>query len=265
MEKALLALLLIAVVPVVFAGSQTVGTVSISPSPIDLAAGSTKLVTCNATVTDTDNWNNITTVNATIWHYIDSTEAAADNNTMHYTNTSCTLGTNTSLTARPANCGFNLQYYSNNGTWSCKIRSYNSTGEEASNSTNATINQLVSLDVTEATLDFGTLALGGASADDINATVQNTGNAGIDVQLSGTTLSCNSGSVLVGNMTYFAVPGTAYGSMTALTGSAATLDLNVSKSTGSSVTKLTHWKVQLPATGVGGTCTNTVTFTAVVG
>lgn len=253
------------VVPVVFAGTQTVGTVSISPSPVDLTAGSTKYVVCNATLADTDNWDNITTANATIWHYIDSTEAAADNNTAHYTNTSCALGTNTSLTARPANCGFNLQYYSNNGTWTCKIRSYNSTGDEASNSTNVTINQLVSLDVAEATLDFGTLALGGTSADDVNATVQNTGNAGIDVQLSGTTLSCNSGSILVGNTTYSAVPGTAYGSMTALTGSAVTLDLNVNKSTGSSITKLIHWKTQLLSSGVGGTCTNTITFTAVVG
>src|SRR3972149_9363956 len=143
--KAFLVIAVLLVMPIAFAGTQTAGTVIVSPSSIDLAAGSTKLVACNATVTDTDNWNNITTVNATIWHYIDSTEAAADNNTAHYTNTSCALGTNTSLTARPANCGFNLQYYSNNGTWSCKIRSYNSTGEEASNSTNATINQLVSL------------------------------------------------------------------------------------------------------------------------
>src|SRR3972149_2412548 len=109
--KAFLVIAVLLVMPIAFAGTQTAGTVIVSPSSIDLAAGSTKLVVCNATVTDTDNWNNITAVNATIWHVTNSTEAGADNNNNHYTNTTCVLGTNTSATARPVDCSFAVQYY----------------------------------------------------------------------------------------------------------------------------------------------------------
>ena len=247
------------------AGTQTVGTVAVSPSPIDLTAGSTKTVSCSATVADAIDWNNIATVNATFWDAVYSSETAADDSSVHYANTSCSIGTNTSLTEAPATCTFGLQYYANASTWTCKINSFDASVNSASNLTNATVNSLAALDVTEATIDFGTLALGATSSSDVTATVQNTGNTQIDVQLSGNAMSCTSGSLAQENIHYSASSGVAYGSMTTLTGTAITLDLNVAKSTGSASTSLSYWKISLPSSGVGGTCTNTITFSGVAG
>ncbi len=263
--KFILAILILLLMPAVYAGTQTVGTVTTSQSPINLNAGSTTTIDCLAMVTDTDNWNNITTVNATMWDNIASTEGSADSNSNHYTNTSCSLGANTSATELPVTCSFSLQYYANPSTWTCKIRSYNSTIDLASNSVDATVNSLVALDVTEATIDFSTLALGATSSSDVTATVQNNGNVQIDVNLTGTALSCTSGSLAQENIHYSASSGIAYGSMTALSGTTANLDLNVAKSTGAASTALTYWKISIPSSGAGGTCTDTITFTAVSG
>lgn len=252
-------------IPAAFAGTQTVGTVTVNPSPIDLTLASTKTIDCSATIADTDNWNNITTVNATIWDTAASAEGSADNNNNHYTNASCGLGTNDSSTSLPVTCSFSLQYYANPSTWTCKIRSYNSTNDLASNETNATVNSLIALNVTEATIDFSTLALGATSASDVTATVQNSGNVQIDVNLTGSAFSCTTGSLTLENVHYSASSGIAYGSMTALSGTTTNLDLNVAKSTGVSSTALTYWKISLPANGAGGTCTNTITFSAVSG
>lgn len=264
MKFALLALLLLTV-PAVCAGTQTVSTVVVDPSPIDLAPGTIQTVDCSATITDTDNWNNITTVNATFWDAVSSTETSADDNNNHYTNTECTLGANDTATSRIVNCKFYPQYYANASTWTCKIRSYNSTGDLVSNESNATVNQLIAVDVTEATIDFGTLALGATSSSDASATVKNTGNVQIDVRLSGDDMTCSPGAISVGSIKYSASSGNAYADMTALTGGFVTLDLNIPKSTGAASTALTYWKVKIPSSGVGSTCTDTVTFTAVSG
>jgi hypothetical protein len=150
--KFILAILVLLLMPAVYAGSQTVGTVTTSQSPINLNPGSTTTIDCLATVTDPDGWAGITTVNATMWDNIASTEGSADSNNNHYTNASCGLGTNDTETTRPVTCSFSLQYYANPSTWTCKIRSYNSTIDLASNSVDATVNSLVALDVTEATI-----------------------------------------------------------------------------------------------------------------
>jgi hypothetical protein len=263
--KWLLAILLLLLVPPAFAGTQTVGTVTMDPSPIGLTAGSSKDITCTATITDTDNWNNITTVNATIWDSVASTEGASDDDNEHYTDVSCDLGTNTSATERPVTCSFSLHYHANPSTWTCKIRSYNSTNDAASNSNDATVNQLVALDVVEASINFGNMDLDETSSSDVSATVQNIGNIRIDVKLSGDSFACSSGTLSPETVRYSATSGNSYSSMTELTGTAITLDLNIAKSTGSPSTKDTYWKISIPNSGVGGSCSNTITFTAVSG
>ena len=263
--KFVLAILVLLLMPAVYAGAQTVGTVTTSQSPINLNAGSTTTIDCLAIITDTDNWNNITTVNATMWDNVASAEGSADDNNNHYTNVSCGLGINDTETTRPVTCSVSLQYYANPSTWTCKIRSYNSTIDLTSNSVDTTVNQLVALDVTEATVDFGTLALGATSSSDVTATVQNNGNVQIDVNLTGSAFSCATGSLDRETIHYNASSGIAYSSMTALSGTTANLDLNVVKSTGVASTALTYWKISLPASGAGGTCTDTITFTAVSG
>lgn len=78
-------------------------------------------------------------------------------------------------------------------------------------------------------------------------------------------MGCTVGVVPVGNIKYSDIDDTAYNSMTALTGDTINLDLNVTQQTGAITTKDIFWKIKIPDTGVGGSCTNTITFTAVAG
>lgn len=264
MKRILLFLFILYTLPIAFAAIPTVGTVSVT-NPISLNAGSTKEITCNATFSDADGWANVTSVNATLWDAISSTEGSVDDDNDHYTNSSCSIGTNTSTTEAPVVCTFNLQYYANNSTWTCKINADdgNATG---SNQTNTTVNSLLALNI-PSTINFGTMSLGSTSTNttENETVVENYGNIQIDVNLSGNDMSCNIGTIPVGNIKYSSVDNTSYTSMTALTTSAVTLDLNVSQRTSTPSTKTTYWRIQIPNTGVGGSCTNTITFTAVAG
>jgi len=261
--KYFLLVLFLILIPAALAAAPTVGTVTVT-DPVNLNAGSTKAVTCEATVSDGDGWANITTVNATIWRS-SSTEASADDNNDHYTNTSCNLGANTSATDMPATCTFSLQYYAKDGTWTCKIRAYDDSSS-GSNETTTTVNELVALSV-PASMNFGTLNLGDTSTNDseVEFSVENKGNVQIDAQVSGNNMACASGTIPIGNIRYDSADNTSYDLMTTLTTGAVTVDLNITKSTGSPSSVLTYWRVQIPSSGVGGSCSNTITFTAVSG
>lgn len=264
MKAALILMLAICMLPAALAAAPTVGTVTVT-DPIDLSAGSTKAITCNATFSDADGWANVSSVNATLWDVAASAEGNADDSNDHYTNASCSIGTNTSESDAPATCTFDLQYYANNGTWTCKIRAYDAAAS-GTNQTNTTINTLLALNI-PSTINFGTMSLGDTSTNttENETSVENYGNVLIDVDLSGDDMSCSSGTIPVGNIKYSDTDNTAYASMTALTTSATTLNLNVAQRTNGVSTKTTYWKIQIPSTGVGGSCTNTITFTAVAG
>ena len=261
--KILLILNFLFLFPLVSAAAPLVYNITII-DPINLLEGSTVGVYCNATLSDSDGWGNISTINSTIWHS-SSTEGAADDNNDHYTNSSCSLGTNSSATDVPANCRFDMQYYSNSGNWTCKIRA-NDGSSTGTNETNTTINTLLALSVSN-TINFGAMSLGDTSTDSTEnvTSVENTGNTGIDIQLSGDAMSCTPGSITASNIKYSTVDNTAYSSMTALSGTATTLDINISQRTDSTTSKNTFWKIDIPTTGVGGSCSSTITFTAISG
>jgi len=258
-----LLVLFLVLIPAALAAAPTVDTVTVT-DPVNLNAGSTKTVTCEATVSDADGWANITVVNATIWHS-SSTEASADDNNDHYTDVSCDIGTNTSETDAPVTCTFALQYYAKDGTWTCKIRAHDDSSS-GSNETTTTVNELVALSA-PATMNFGSLSLGDTSTNttEVEFSMENKGNVQIDAQVSGNNMTCASGTISVGNVRYSSADNTSYDLMTVLTASAVTFDLNITKSTGSASSVTTYWRIQIPDSGVGGSCNNTITFTAVSG
>jgi hypothetical protein len=145
-------------------------------------------VWCNATITDANGGNDIKTVNATLWDPASTTEGVADDNSTHYTNTNCTLNGGSGSTVN-ANCSFALQYYANATDWTCNIYANDTSGNVDNNTkTDVTINTLKALGV-ESTINFGSLAPGATSSDDVNNTVTNCGNVPIDLNLSGTNLT----------------------------------------------------------------------------
>ena len=126
---------------------------------------------------------------------------------------------------------------------------------------------LIALTVTSS-VDYGTVALGADSAEQtINFT--NTGNRAIDAdQTADGDMICDgpgSENIAVGNAHLSFTPGFTYGvGDQALTTTATTVELNMAQRTNDSIVSVrsAYLILRMPADGVGGTCTNTITFTA---
>lgn len=124
-----------------------------------------------------------------------------------------------------------------------------------------------------ATVDFSddssgsSLALGftPTTTQETPLTITNTGNNTIDVLLSGSALDCAAGyaDIPVSNTHWAIAASTAYASGTALSATATNADVNIAKSNnGGAATGSVYWKLAIPTTGVGGTCSSNITVTA---
>jgi len=253
----------------VLAGPAVPGVSNMSVSdPVDLNSCSTVVVWCNATITDGDGWyNEIDNVNATLWNEAAANEDSGDDSSNHYTNLSCVLGENISVNDVFVNCTFTVQYYANPAEWTCKIRANDTDSNAGSNSTNLTVNTLIALDA-ENTINFGSLSPGENRTDDVNNTVTNCGNVGIDLNLSGTDLTNTSATVTnisVGNVHYNV---TDYDQdyatlMTALSATPTWADFSLGKRTNGVMSNKTYWKIGLPSVIEDLVYTGMITFTAV--
>jgi hypothetical protein len=249
-----------------------------SHSTIALAAGSTvNYITCNATVTDINGWQDLQSpgyVNATIWMNNSPTattfNSATDKNT-NYQNATCVMANGAGSSAT-ATCVVAFEYEALNGTWNCTITAKDQSGSTASNSTTNTVDQLTAVSVGENSIHFGTLA------NDKNSTTANTtnetnlGNVKIDLQLLGTDMPCTGvGTIGVGNISFNTTSG-GYDTMVInkLTTSLQSLTAFNLVQRGIGVyadtvpaTNLTYWTVHVPQ-GVRGECTNNITVVAMV-
>lgn len=235
---------------------------------ITLTAGSTVTIKANATITDTNGAGDIASANATLFHSSSSDTAANDEN-IHFSNSSCTLGS-ANGNNKTVECSFILNFMTTNGTWTVNITAYdgaaNATGRGADTNT---VSDLASLDVAETTIDFSTLALGANTTSAQSMTIRNLGNIVIDSQFSGTNYTCTVGTIDAANTRYNLTTAGYDGMTTALANAAATqtnFDLGIrGTATGNGLdsNKTEYWNILLPSTGIGGTCTDTLTATAI--
>jgi hypothetical protein len=244
-----------------------------SSSPIDLTEGATTNIAVTATVTDNNGCEDIESVSVKLYKTSEGA-GGADNNNYRYTGTAivdvgtCTPGgsdlSSTWTVTIP------VYYYANTGEWTATITpSDEATGTPANDT--ETMNTLTALDVT-ASIEYGALALGGTTANTtaFDTVIINTGNkATIGAQVrsgAATAMTCTVGSIPVGNEKYHAISTTVYGSKTALTAIDATVaDVSAAKTTNgtSGNTDTIGWGLQMPASGVGGSCAGSVVFTAI--
>ncbi len=249
----------------VLGAAPVVGPLATSDD-IGLSTCGTVLVWCNATITDTNGWNDIDVVNATLWDDAAADEGDSDDNSSHYTNYSCYF-TGSGSTAE-ANCSFVLYYYANPAEWTCKIYANDSASNVDSNSTaDVTVNTLRALDA-ENTISFGSLAPGATSPSDVNNTVTNCGNSPIDLNLSGTNLTNASATVtnisvtnVKYNVTDWAQDYSA--NMTSLTTTTTYANFSLAKRTNGDTTDKTYWKISIPGSIETLLYTGTINFTAV--
>lgn len=131
------------------------------------------------------------------------------------------------------------------------------------------VNSLLAFDVS-ASVNYGTIALG-ADSDQETITFTSTGNRAVDASQTATSgdsgnMVCNgqgSQNIAVGNVHISLSDGFAYGDGQALTAGASVFNLSLAKRTGDAVsTKDTYLLLRMPSSGIGGSCSNTVTFSA---
>jgi len=262
-------LLLVISLNYVFGAAPVVGPVSAS-TPINLNAGSTKDVSCNATITDLDGFQNITIANATLFDSTNANPGSPDDNNNHYTNASCTLSGGSGNTTN-AVCGFSLQYYANPGTsWECNMTAYDdvNTGSNTTGQT-ITVEELKALIVTSLSFDNGTgssIDLGNTSGEE-TLNITNTGNINITVQVSGDSnaMSCSIGTIPLSNERYNITSGFSFAGGIQLTSTATNVSgFIVPQRTNDASPSINfiYWLLRMPTTGVGGSCSGNITVSA---
>src|SRR3989339_269533 len=238
---------------------------------ITLSAGSTRIITCNATVRDWNGYNDIAAVNASIWH---STVAytSPDNNNSHYTNASCTSSGNDGEYLGYYICTFNTFYYANNGTWTCNVTAKDYQNKTAFLTNTTTMLPLYALNLTDG-IDYGNMQVDDYSSADILANITNFGNMNINISIEGygvtrgdgLAMNCSiNGNISIENERFALNASSPWDSMTPLTNSSALInDLTMPKQTvsGSQIINTTYWKLYIPPNPAGN-CSGYVLFSA---
>lgn len=261
--------------------SVTIGNSAPSVSSVDLNAGtvitltenSTTTVTCTGTITDTNGGSDISSATSTVYRSDLGSSCSADNeNCYQISSASCSLGA-PSGNDRSVTCSTDLWFFAdptdsgtyNASTWQCEITAADAQGAHGS-ATDATppeLNTLVALDV-DASISYGTLSANQTiDPITITTTATTTGNAAIDVELSGTDLT-GAGTIGVGQQKY-ATSSVAYSGGVALSTSPTPLELESTKPTQnpSDQADVVYWGISIPEGQAVGGYEGTNTFTAV--
>ena len=239
-------------------------------NPVALIENSLTTVWCNATINDTNGWQDITSVSGVIWNS-NTTYNASNNYNNHYTNSSCALYAG-SGTSRAASCAFGMYYFADPGrNWTCRITAMDSTNQQGYNETNFSVSAFLGISVSPE-INFGTLNPGSTSNTSISTYVNNTCNQQIDLKMNAlSNITCNVGAIEA-DYVHYNTTNTDYSSMCLLTTNADETcgevqnNFNLGKCTAISgipinPTKNLYWKIQVPL-GVRGTCYTNLTVTA---
>jgi len=106
-------------------------------------------------------------------------------------------------------------------------------------------------------INFGSMIPGQNSTSDSTVTAYNDGNAASDIYANGTQWSDGgSNTMTVGRTRYSSTASQAYGSMTALTGTAAA----IVSSLGGGSSAATYWKLGVPVAQAAASYNQTITF-----
>lgn len=258
-------------------------------SDIALTEGTTTSITITATVTDNNSCQDLNTVvtsayRSAITYAGCDTGGEADNNYC-YANITCTevVAGNTCDSATDGSVGYtctvDLQYHADptdagteypteNWLTSVVATDIGALSDTTEVSTGVEVQTLVGYDVTAA-INYGTLNVGESNDPlDRNTQVDNTGNSGLDVEVSGSDMTDGgTGTIAVGNQHYTLTPATAYASGTALTTTATEIEVNIPKTTVTAAPENDDliWGLLIPGGTTAGTYTGTNNITAVLG
>lgn len=259
-------------VPPTINGTQIEG----GADSVSLVESGNYTVYCTGTVNDTNGYGDVTSLTGELFHTdSDHLWETSDNNSIHYSNNSCTM-TGGSGQYADGICDFEVIYYASNGTWTCNLTATDTAGEKGASDVEDSIEvqDLIALDV-PGLVNFGTLYVGDTSGE-TTITTTNTGNTMIDILLDAyggvngdeNAMVCTGGgigSIPNTQLKYNAtVAGGDFdaGNMTAITDSPVLrneVNLYQSNEVGGNSTQATYWRLRIPV-GVEGFCSGIVTF-----
>lgn len=242
--------------------------------------GAAKTLYVHGTITDADGCADVATSGTITGKFYRSNHASgdacsADNNDCYViTNPYCTK---TNCDGTPEDTVFNyectaqIQYYVDstvNGphsgsNWTAKITATDSLSAQGSNTDTIEMETLLGLDTTPS-VNYGALNLGAESAEQ-TLTVTNTGNSGIDVNLSvDGPMNCTTGQITPGDNRYSGTQGFSFDQATSLTIVAVGFELDLANRTNdaSPIVKDIYFKLRMPTIGIGGTCSNSLIVSA---
>jgi len=242
--------------------APTLNAVLNNDNPITLTACENTIVVCNGTVDDGDGYGDINFISAVIYHS-SSTPGAADDPNIHYTNSSCEISGGYATTKKDYTCTFNMAYFSNNGTWTCNVTAIDFSNAQTTQIDTETVNLLKAVNVYENSVNYGVLEIGQTTTNDKNTTIQNCGNIQINVNLSGSDMSCTLNAIPVTKQRYNVTKYNAgYSSMANLTSTPTYSGLTVfDTQVSANITGNVYWALQVPE-GVSGACSGNITFLA---
>ncbi len=284
--------------------NPTVDTVTLKDAdgsdPLDLSADTSVVMNCSGIAGDFDGVGDIS-LNATLYH-TDSSSGLTDDFTKHYTsNGYCTELSDINTTHLNYNCHFDVVWFhANTGTWTCNVTAWDSDSGQGDNQDSAEMAQLLAIDVDNADVDFGSMAIGtDKGTTDYNVTVYNDGNVDLDLNVQawgvtdgdGLIMNCDDSNISERFLRVGWTSGEDWDNKKIVNNTGfdnSTFDLAESTVTsgtaGNSANKTTYWglgipttdtnKYYLPSTGVynytnnvsvDGDCSGTISFTALVG
>ncbi len=252
----------------------SISSVSLAPSPIILNENGTTTATCTVSATDQQGGNTIASSTASVYRSGVGNTCGQDDNNCYPNITffaSSSSGNNYYATwtvdiwfhAEPTDTS--APTYSGEW-WECYVV-LEDDGSETDSATNSAetieVNTLNALVITSS-LDYGLLGAGATSTASVTTTATSTGNAAIDVKLSGLDMSSNGYTIPVGQQEY-ATSSLSYGDGIDLTGSLVTLEVDLSKpdTAPSTSTDDILWRIGIPPGQQTGTYYGTTTVVAV--
>jgi hypothetical protein len=236
---------------------------------VNLLGGTTKNVSCTATVSDDDGYSDITNVTAKFYRS-GVGQGSSDNNSNHYTLSGLSSYCSGSGTSGTCTFNFSVYYYADptdtgayaSENWVCQVTPSNSVGAGLAATSAIKMNTLKYITVSP-TIDYGSLVPGQNTSTPATATVTNGGNVAAGFKVYGNNLTCSIRSSISADNQQYGLSSFAYGDGTALSGSATDTGANIDKPVQAtpSPAQDTYWQIYVPG-GTQGICSGSTSFIA---
>jgi hypothetical protein len=157
-------------------------TIENNASNLALTPNTTRRIYCSGLATDYNGWNDITFASGVFFDNTFSTYGAANDNNLHYTNTSCTITQDGTYTDW-INCSIDVWYYANPGIWNCTLLVNDTKNKKGYGDDTINISSLLALGLPDY-IYYGEVNATEVSLENLT-NVTNYGNVKINLSLSG--------------------------------------------------------------------------------